>query len=122
MYGHVYIYIYIYISYMYVLMCIYICMSTCNIMHACLMFDLPNFDGCFQNKRASGPPAKRLRIEELKRGDSWRTGTSEESQVGQVLFYLLAVQLENIKKKRHPRPLLGLYIEGNEVHTLFCSI
>ena len=97
---------------------IYVCQHVYNIVHGCLMFDLPIFDVCFQNKRASGPPAKRLRIEELKGGDSWRTGTSEETQVGQVLFYLLAVQLENIKKKRRPRPLLGLYIEGNEVHTL----
>ena len=45
-------------------------------------------------------------------------GQGRVSQVGQALIYLLAVQLENFKKKRHFRPLLGLHIEGNEIHTL----
>jgi hypothetical protein len=95
-------------------------MSRRNIIHACLIikYDLPkeaHFDGRsfhFQNKRASDPPArKRLRIDKLKKGDSWRTGMCAESQVGQV-FYLLAVQLRALQKKQYLRPLLGLHIEG----------
>ena len=110
--------------------CIYdVCMSTRNIIHvhACLIikYDLPkeaHFDGrsfYFQNKRESDPPArKRLRIDELKKGDSWRTGMCAESQVSQVFFYLLAVQLRALHKKQYLRPLLGLHVEGDEVHTI----
>ena len=99
-------------------------MSTRNIIHACLIikYDLPkeaHFDGrsfYFQNKRASDPPSrKRLRIDELKKGDSWRTGMCAESQVGHVFFYLLAVQLRALQKKQYLCPLLGLHIE---VHTI----
>ena len=41
-----------------------------------------------------------------------------ESQVSQVFFYLLAVQLRALQTKQSLRPLLGLQIEGDEVHTI----
>lgn len=59
---------------------------------------------------------KRLRIEGLSGKENWRTGTRDESQVGQVYFYLLAVQLSNIKSGRVPHQLLGVYVEGDEVY------
>ena len=51
-----------------------------------------------QNKRGLSPPARnKLKIEDLKGEDNWRTGRGRNgSQVGQVLFYLLAVQLKCI--------------------------
>ena len=58
------------------------CVCTHVYMHACLLYDLrreAHFDGrsyCFQNKRASGPPAKKkLRIDEMKKGGNWRNGS-----------------------------------------------
>ena len=64
-----------------------------------------------------------MRIDELRKGDSWRSGGRDELQVGQMFFYLLAVQLNNMKKKRHPCPVLGLFIEGNEVRiNMGCSV
>ena len=67
--------------------CIILCMPTlCGLTY---LEKLTLMGFFFQNKRASDPPAnKRLRVDELKKGDSWRTGVSEELQVGQVFFYL----------------------------------
>ena len=72
----------------------------------------------FQNKRALGPPArKRLQVEELKKGESWRTGLCD-SQVGQVFFYLVAAQLLHIKNQRRPHVILGLFCEGEDVYII----
>ena len=62
---------------------------------------------------------KRLKLEKLSGGESWRTGLREESQVGQVFFYLLAVQLGNIKARRQPQQILGVHVEGDEVYIYF---
>ena len=62
-----------------------------------------------------------MKIEDLKGEDNWRTGRGRnESQVGQVLFYLLAVQLKCIKEDKPPRQLLGVHIEGDEVYKYYC--
>ena len=100
--------------------CAFVCVHVCVGVHIIYHFG----DFYFQNKRVFDPPArKRVRIDELRKGDSWRSGGRDESQVGQMFFYLLAVQLNNIKKKRHPHPVLGLFIEGNEVRiNIGCSV
>ena len=60
-----------------------------------------------------------MKIEDLKGEDNWRTGRGRNgSQVGQVLFYLLAVQLKCIKEDTPPRQLLGVHIEGDEVYCM----
>ena len=41
-----------------------------------------------------------------------------DSQVGQVLFYLVAVLLKNIKKRNYRYPVLGLFMEGDEVYII----
>ena len=50
-----------------------------------------------QNKRALERPKKRLRMNTLQKGESWRTGLCPDSQGGQVYFYLTAVQLTEEK-------------------------
>ena len=52
-----------------------------------------------------------------KRSESWRPGielSSDDSQIGQLLQYMLGVHLQELDKKKGKRvlPILGLYMDG----------
>ena len=92
---------------MHVHMCACMPTQTCSSLIRC-------FSSYFQNKKAHGLTVKkRLWLEQLK-GESWNTGqcSSDDSQVGQVFFYVVAVQLLRIKRHRCPRPILGILVRG----------
>ena len=99
--------------------CVHVCMRACVCTYtpACLPTCLPVClelslmtrcieNVCFsqhQNKKPPKPPAHKMQcLEDMKSEDSWRMGTCVNLQVGQVIFYLIAVQLNNMKKKCSP--------------------
>ena len=61
---------------------------------------------------------------ENKKMKDWRGVTLEkESEIGQLLHYLLGVHARRlqISDVRRPKSVLGMYMDGNKVHVFICK-
>ncbi|CAI7995703.1 hypothetical protein GBAR_LOCUS1736 [Geodia barretti] len=65
-----------------------------------------------------------IAVGENRNTESWRgVRQRDESEIGQLLIYLLGVQIKSIQLLRHrsyqpPTPVLGLFMDGLEVYSI----
>ena len=66
-------------------------------------------------KKELAPSSKRRRLDLIRQTGSWRDRGGEESRIGQLYFYLMAVILGQMKKRLPLHRILGVFVEENRV-------